>query len=90
MLDLIPSIGSSLLIENINLFRNLKKSTIPDSVELIETFAINNLSNLQEIDLGNVKIIEEYAFWNCNGVINCNADAKHYIWDKNWNVFNMA
>lgn len=58
--------------------KSIKKLIIPSTVELIETFAINNLPNLIEIDLGNVNKIEEYAFWNCNGVINCNADVKPY------------
>ena len=68
--------------------KSIKKLIIPSTVEKIESFAINNLPNLKEIDLGDVNKIEEYAFWNCNGVINCNVDAKPYNCDKNWNVFN--
>ena len=68
--------------------KSIKKIIIPDTVEKIESFAINNLPNLKEIDLGNVYMIEEYAFWNCSGVINCSNSVKPYLWSKNWNVFN--
>lgn len=84
---IIPSNVKVIKTNAIDGFKSIKKIVIPDSVELIESFAINNLSNLKEIDLGKVKKIEEYAFWNCNGIIKCEADAKPYLWDKNWNVF---
>ena len=84
----IPSNVKVIKANSIDGLRSIKKLIIPSTVELIETFAISNLPNLKEIDLGNVNKIEEYAFWNCNGVINCNIDSKPYLWDKNWNVFN--
>lgn len=47
--------------------KSIKKIIIPDTVEKIESFAINNLENLEEIEIGNVKRIDELAFFNCKG-----------------------
>ena len=56
--------------------KSIKKLIIPDTVEKIESFAINNLNNLEEIEIGNVKRIDEYAIFNCNGVIKIKTEIK--------------
>ena len=56
--------------------KSIRKLIIPDTVEKIESFAINNLNNLEEIEIGNVKRIDEYAIFNCNGVIKIKTEIK--------------
>lgn len=56
--------------------KSIRKLIIPDTVEKIESFAINNLDNLEEIEIGNVKKIDEFAIFNCSGVIKSKAEIK--------------
>lgn len=49
--------------------KSIKKIVIPSTVEKIESFAINNLPNLEKIEVHNVNSIQDYSFWNCNGIV---------------------
>ena len=63
----------------------IERIFIPKSVDIIRSFAFNNLSNLKEVILEDVEVIEKLAFNLCkNATIICK---DNYCRKKSWDVF---